>query len=162
MNIFFENLNEIDTSEAFFGTILFNNNSIVIPYINLGISNHILNLANHLKYVDYSYFVGTDIYYLKINQSIIINDLLNIDIDISESTYLGGMSIGETDSLYDIEIKAKIIFLQVKDNYRLTEITNMWIPVDCPNIKANMDPNKVNDFINNRNLPENIKKIILN
>ncbi|MDR6525495.1 hypothetical protein J2787_000865 [Chryseobacterium rhizosphaerae] len=157
--IYKENVDEIHTSEAYFGKILFLEGNLLIPYINLGISNHILNKNDDLRFIDYCYFIVTDMYYLKINEKIIINSL-NKGYDSTKSIYLGGSDLIKNQLIYDIELRGNNTFLQLKSSSKIGE--KFWTPIATPNFDKNMDENRVERFINNENLPENLLKIFRN
>ncbi len=148
-----ENLDEIHTSEAYFGKVLFFGKNLLIPYINLGISNHKLNESTNLKFIDYCYFIAVNIYYLKINENIVMNSL-NENYDSLQSIYLGGADLIENQLINDIELQAENIFLQLKPNSKLEE--KFWTPIKTPHFNENMDKNMVRRFVNNENLPEDL------
>lgn len=72
MIIINEDILEVNTVEAFYGNIILANNSFLIPYINLGLSDHTLNKGKTLKFIDYCYIIAEDINYLKFNKDAII------------------------------------------------------------------------------------------
>lgn len=149
-------LDEIDTSDAYFGKLLFRNNAILIPYINMGISNHILNKENHLQYIDYCYFIAVDLKFLKINNDIIINKLPT-KIDPLYSINLGGWDMLENQNVYDIEVQSDEKFIQLIDNSKISK--EMWVPIETPNFRKNMNKDKVELFINNKELPINLLQL---
>lgn len=151
--IFTEGIDEIDTFQSYFGKIIFKEDGILVPYINLGISNHRINPTQILMYVDFCYFVSEKISYLKINNRIIKNDL-KINYDSTKSIYLGGNDLLENQNIYDIEVQSQNSFLQLLETSLVSY--DQWAPVVTPNFETNMSFEKVNDFISNKNLPVNL------
>lgn len=155
--IFEQNLCEIDTSESYFGKIIKRNNDfLVIPYINLGIAEHELNRSTRLKYINYSYIVGLKLLFLKLNSEIIIDR--RGKYENIESIYLGGNDLIINQNVFDIEFKAKKSFLQLVESSQIRN--EHWMPIVTPNFPPNMEHILVDEFINNRNLPDNIKEIV--
>lgn len=157
--IYKDHIDEIDTSDAYFGKILITDNNLMIPYINLGISNHKLNEGDYLKFINYCYFVAIDCHFLKINNDIILSDLKN-KYNPLESIYLGGWDMLETQNIFDIEIQANNSFIQLVSNSEISK--KMWVPLKGTLFPMNLDVNSVNNFINNKNLPENLVDFKLN
>lgn len=151
--IFRNNLDEISTFDSYFGQIIFYNERMLIPYINLGISEHALNPQSKMKYIDYCYTVFIDINYLKINNNLIKDNLLD-KYDSKNSIYLGGEDLIADQDVFDIEVQAKDAFLQLNYNSKINE--KHWIPIKTPNFKKNMDDAVVKQFIKNENLPKNL------
>ncbi|WP_027373916.1 hypothetical protein [Chryseobacterium sp. UNC8MFCol] len=151
--IYSHDINEIHTSDAYFGHIIFTTKSLIVPYINLGISNHELNKNNSLKFIDYCYFVAVDFSFLKINNDIIRDDLSN-KYNPAESIYLGGFDMVGNQNIFDIEIQANKKFIQLINNSKI--IDKMWTPVEGTLFPMNLDINKVNTFISNKSIPKNL------
>ncbi|WP_237390918.1 hypothetical protein, partial [Chryseobacterium sp. KMC2] len=59
-----------------------------------------------------------------------------------------------------IELRGNNTFLQLKSSSKIGE--KFWTPIATPNFDKNMDENRVERFINNENLPENLLKIFHN
>lgn len=156
-NLIYENhLDEIDTSDAYFGKILFRNDAILIPYMNVGVSNHVLNKENRLQYINYCYFVATNLKFLKINNDIVI-DKLETKIDTLNSINLGGWDMFENQNIFDIEVQSDEKFMQLIDNSEISK--EIWVPIETPNFKKNMNEDEVRLFINNKELPINLSKL---
>lgn len=151
--IFRNNLDEISTFDSYFGKIIFYNERMLIPYINLGISEHVLNPQSKMKYIDYCYTVFIDIDYLKINNNLIKDNLLD-KYDPKNSIYLGGEDLIGDQNIFDIEVQAKDAFLQLNYNSEINE--KHWVPIKTSNFKKNMDEVVVKHFIKNENLPKNL------
>ncbi|MET3035874.1 hypothetical protein ABXT08_07230 [Chryseobacterium sp. NRRL B-14859] len=154
--IYKEFLEEISTFESYFGKVIQHNNKMLIPYISLGVSEHPLNKLSKMKYIDYCYTVFMGINYLKINDNILINNLFDT-YNLINSIYLGGNDLLGNQNIYDIEVQAENSFLQLSENYNISE--NYWTPINTPNFRKNMDENTVKNFINNKKLPKNLSII---
>ena len=138
---------EVDTCESYFGTFIFNNNNLIIPYINLGIAENELNPDKNLMFINYCYVVAKQVNVFRLNEN--SNKI--------ESQYFGGEGIGDIKDIYDIEVQAQQIQLYLLENYKLADIFHMWIPISE---NSNMNVGEVDDFINNRNLPDSLKRLV--
>ncbi|WP_281310592.1 hypothetical protein [Flavobacterium flavigenum] len=140
--IYTKELNELDSSESYFKIILCNKNVVVIAFVNLGISNHELNKESRLKHIDRSYIICYSVDFLKINNKILFDSGIN-----SESYYFGGYNIDNNNDVQDIEIKTSHLILKLCDDSKIE--ASYFIPIDTPNIKANMSLLDLNNFWNN-------------
>lgn len=67
MNIHKVETTQLDSFDALYKSVLFKNNNLVIPYINLGVVNNPLNgNKNELRYMSYCYIVCKNVSYLKV------------------------------------------------------------------------------------------------
>src|SRR5437763_13260307 len=65
--LFEEALEEIDSFEAYYKNVIFRNNCLVVPYINLGVSNHELSPGGkEMSFMNFAYLVFRDVSYLKV------------------------------------------------------------------------------------------------
>lgn len=149
--IFTNNLDEIDTADSYFGKIFIQDSKMLIPYINLGISNHELNPEKKLKYIDFSYLVLDKINYLKINNT---KELINDRCIDGESLYFGGSSLYDGNEIIEFEVQARHVFLQIAEEARISE--NLWIPRITPVYEPNLDLHMVRDFSDGKMLPDNL------
>ncbi|KAA5533744.1 hypothetical protein F0919_14525 [Taibaiella lutea] len=155
--IYQENLEEIHTFESYFGKTILSNKCLIMPYVNLGISDHELNPSSKMKYIDYCYVIALDFLFLKKNSDILLNNL-NQEYDSTKSIYLGGNDLIGDQGIFDIEFQSKKSFTQVVEGYQLS--SEQWLPVQTPNFKANMNPERIESFVQNKHLPNNIDEII--
>lgn len=130
----YNNLEEIDSSESYFKKIIINEEILVIAYINLGISNHMLNETQKNLHIDRSYLICTDIDYLKVNNNIIINKN-----NESSHFYLGGYDLD--NKISEIEIKSNNLMLKILSDTIISDY--YWTPIDTPNFKKNIDDDKL-------------------
>ena len=158
MRIIKEDIFEIDTMESFYGNLILFNNNLIIPYINLGLSDHILNKSDKLKFIDYCYIIAEKINYLKLNKDVIIEN--NKRDSTAYSLYLGGLGIGDITGIFDMEIQAKKLYLMYFEDYRLADLENMWKPSTYLDSKSNMDMERVNVFIRNKNLALELRRVL--
>lgn len=126
--IYNKNIDEIHTSDAYFCKILLAGKNLLIPYINLGISNHDLNRDDILKHINFCYTVFIDIDYLKIDGNLTKDNLLD-KYDSRNSIYLGGDDLLRNQNIYDIEVQAKNAFLQLRYDSKITEIIGYLLKI---------------------------------
>lgn len=126
----------IDTSESFRGSAIIWEDSIIIPLINLGISEHILNPTRQLAYIDFSYLLFQHF------SKVLLNQFTDLNIQTQNMTkrycYIGGSKAG------DLEVECKRAYLLVSTNIRLS--STHWYPDTTPYYKANLDLQQVNNF----------------
>lgn len=158
MQMYRDNIDEIHSFDARYKNVIFRNNNLIVPYINLGISNHPLNKNDKLKYLDYSYMVFINVTYLKV---FLGKPYIVIDQDSSTTKYyFGGDYLDYDRRIYnDMEIACSEAYLQTTE---ITNISNeMWMPFDTINFPNNMNETDVKGFFNNVYMPENIKQLIV-
>lgn len=158
MSIYRENVEEIHSFDARYKNVIFRNNNIVIPYINLGLAHHPLQLINHpMKFLDYSYMVFKDVFYLSV---FIENRYIVLDFNSDyKKFYFGGDYWDNGKNIFnDMHISCSEAYLQTLDFTQISE--NMWMPFDTVNFQVNMDLSLVNEFFNHKFIPENIKILI--
>lgn len=151
MQKFYDISDSIDTVDSFIGQILLKRDSIIIPYINLGIVQHALNYSSKLKFINFSYIYGFGLKLLKANNQIISNGLEGTYQE-KNSIFLGGSSLVDSQKqIHELELQASEVFLFLPHTYKIR--SNFWIPVNTPNFKRNMDEREVDDFIFNKHIP---------
>ncbi len=133
--IFSTNIDEIHTFEAYRGGIFKKDNDILIPFINIGVSKHPLNNSKTLQFIDYSYLLFEEVISLEWSIGYIDEELF----------YIGAQNI-ISDEQREIAIKCKRVSLVLKAESKLSP--NMWIPVDTPNFRPNLDKKYVDSFMN--------------
>ncbi|MBN8823208.1 MULTISPECIES: hypothetical protein [unclassified Spirosoma] len=126
----------IDTSESYRGSLVVREDSILVPIINLGISEHVLNPTNKLAYVDFAYL------FFKGFSKVLLNSFTDIKSKDTEKRYcyVGGSQAG------DLEVECNQTYLLLPTAGRLSP-TN-WYPDNTPFYKANLDSEQVNSFWN--------------
>lgn len=148
-----ENFDEITTFESFFKSTLMKGENFMIPYINVGISDHPLNPSNNLLHLNYSYIVCTGVLFIKYNGNIIYDETYG-KFDTCQIVYLGG-----TDLSINVNIEYQVIcknaFLQINEKTKLSK--EFWVPTQSA--KNNMDKQEVEDFFLLKNLPENLNSM---
>lgn len=158
MSIYRECVDEIHSFDARYKNVIFRNNNLVVPYINLGLAHHPLHLINHpMKFLDYSYMVFIDVVYLSV---FIGNRYVVIDlVQDFQRLYFGGdyWDIG-SKIFNDMQISCSEAYLQTLEFTQLSD--DMWMPFDTRNYPVNMDVSMVNDFFDHKFLPDNIKILV--
>ncbi|SFF10241.1 hypothetical protein [Spirosoma endophyticum] len=106
----------IDTSESFRGSAIIRDNSILIPLISLGISEHILNPTQQLAFIDYSYL------FFESFSRVLIDNIPDWESQDSQKRYcyVGGSEAGV------LEVECKQVCLLVPTNSRLSP--THWYP----------------------------------
>lgn len=157
-NIFDKDIQHIHSFDAFYKNVIFRNNKLIIPYINLGISQHPLNSSDKLMFIDFAYLVFKDIFYLDVfidgRRLKVINEL-----NQNEKFHFGGTYLDIHESIYnDMEISCKDAYLQTLNNSQLS--SEMWIPIKVPNYKKNIDDDTFFSFFQNKFIPSNITDLL--
>jgi hypothetical protein len=157
MEIFLkEGIHEIHSFDAYYKNAVITGDVLIIPYINLGVSEHPLNPSKELQYIDKAFIVFKEVCYLKAFREQLIEE---IDCINAETYYFGGSNLDKESNLIDMEIKAKEAFLLlIEKDYNLS--TSMWIPVNTPNFPSNMQNEEVEEFFNYGRFPIFIKNLI--
>lgn len=151
--VYQEYIEEIHSFDSYYVEIFHKKNSIVIPFINLGIRKHPLNVSTEMQFIDFAFMVFQNIYYFETTyEGVVINK------DRKDLQYFGGASLEEKSAVIDIIVGAEVIFLQLMRTSRLSK--EMWIPVDGTQKEINMDINIVKEFCNPLTYPSNVKQII--
>ena len=133
-------IEELYVAEMFSGQIFIESKQILIPCINIGVSEHPLNPEKDLKYIDFSYLFFDEVISLEFNK------IYTQIEDILENTFfMDTYDILKNDS-YQIEIRCKRISFIPSEKYRISK--KMWTPIKTPNFKPNLIYNDVHKFVN--------------
>lgn len=62
----FRLMDEVHSEDACHKNPVLRNNNLVVPYINLGISEHEFNRERNLKFIDFAYLVAINISFLSV------------------------------------------------------------------------------------------------
>jgi hypothetical protein len=159
MSIFQQAIHEIHSFDARYKNVIFRNNNIVIPYINLGVSNHPLHKSEKgMAFLDFSYMVFKDVSYL----SVYINKERYFVTSLEkreEIFYFGGDYMDSSDFIFnDMQICCKEAYLETVEITQLS--LAMWMPFPTPNFPQNMNGNTVEDFFNHKFMPMDIKHLV--
>lgn len=157
MSIHSDSIDEIHSFDARYKNVIFRNNNLIVPYINLGVSNHPLNKENKLKFLDYSYMVFIDVYYLKVYLK---KPYLVIDQGKPTVKYsFGGDYLDYDIMIYnDMEISCSEAYLQTLEFTNISD--EMWMPFNTKEFPMNMNETIVEAFFNNSFMPKNIHELI--
>jgi hypothetical protein len=151
--------NELHSFDGYYKNVILNNNNLIIPYINLGISNHEINPSQDLYFLNFAYLIFEKVNFLTVyinkKRLFIINRHHSDEIHNCGGAYLDY----EKAVFNDMEICSEKSYLQT---LKMSEISNkMWLPVDTPKYKINMNQNEVEQFYNYTFLPDHISALIL-
>lgn len=147
-NLYNTDIHELHSEDAYYRNVVLDNNKLIIPYINIGVSNHPLNEVAHMKYINFCYIMFVNVTYLSVylcNQRLIV-------LNKGKKTnmhYFGGTYLDRDCSIFnDMTICSESSYLQTID---LTEMTAgprfMWSMDYLSGIKS-VSEKTVNDFFN--------------
>jgi hypothetical protein len=127
-----DGVDEIDSFDAYYSNVYLDQRNLVIPYIDLGVTNHPLHRGDRLKYLDFAYMVFLGLRYLKVQRGVLSGD----KGEASKIFYFGGINL--TTRLSD----------------------TVWVPVESP--LRNLDQAKVAAFFRDEMMPESIRQLVTN
>ncbi len=158
MSIYYKSIEEIDSSEARYKNVIFKNNNLIIPYINLAVSNHPLNDSGNNLFLDYSYMVFLDVTYLTV--FIRANRYIVVDIKKNEDPfYFGGVYLDYEGYIYnDLEICCKKAYLRTLPFTQLS--FDMWVHSESQILNKNMNSSSVEKFFEGIYMPIEIRQLI--
>lgn len=148
---------EFDSFDSYYKNVQLTDFDLVIPYINLAVSNHELNQSDSpLKYIDRCYVILCDISYLKIyNKN---TPLINRNINLNQiELFFGGSNIGSNDFI-DMHVKCSYGYLRLLKDSTLS--SNLWIPINTPNFKQNISEKLLDNFFSVSNIMSVYKECI--
>lgn len=158
MSIYKESVEEIHSFDAKYKNVIYRNNNIVIPYINLGVSNHPLHREGKgMTFLDYAYMVFKDVLYLSVY---IKERYIVVDAEKREEIfYFGGDYLDNGNYIFnDMEICCKEAYLQT---LKITQLSHMmWVPFPTLNFPQNMDKDIVKEFFGHKLMPDNVIELI--
>jgi hypothetical protein len=154
--IYEQAFDEVVTFEAYYKKYFLTKEFFIIPYINVGVSNHPINNSNDLLHLSNCYVICEDIALVKLNGDVILD---NMELKFGEYrfVYIGGIDLN-SESGCTHQVLCKKAWLQTLDDTVLSK--DFWIPFDRPDRKANMDGVKADEFLTLKNLPKNIQSLI--
>lgn len=122
-NIFYEGMDEIDSFEAFYKEPKFVDNNFIIPYINLGISEHPLHTGKKMMYINFAWLVFIEIEYMEVfdEKTRKTNVWVNTSPPIKNINYFGGTDLNGINTYCDYGIQSKIAYLQLVSNSLVSE-----------------------------------------
>lgn len=140
--IFSDCSEEIDTSESYRGDLYEVDNDIIIPCINVGVSECLLNASKQLNYIDYCYLVFKDVTSVEVNAS---PKLLSGIFDKAKKLlYIGAVNITSDHRQGELEIECDNMYLVLKSDSKLSD--QMWIPIQTPYLTPNLSEKEVQKF----------------
>ncbi|RVU90829.1 hypothetical protein EH230_07940 [Flavobacterium columnare] len=135
--VYFDEFLEIVTSESLYGKPNLCQGDLIIPFINLAISNHQLNLSDELKYLNYSYVVCKNVVQVKLNGSLIYENN-GVNFKTYGFVYLSGSDFFIRKEVVEFSILCENKFLRTLD-YTLLSNSQWEINV--------LDKNILKDFL---------------
>lgn len=135
---YFNNFIEIVTSESLFGNPILFEGDLIIPYINLAVSNHELNLSDELKYLNYSYVICKNVVHIKFNGNLIYENN-GVNFKTYSFAYLSGS---------DFLIRKEVVEFSVLCENRFLRTLNYTLMSDSEWEIESLEKKTLNDFIN--------------
>lgn len=150
------NIDEFNTSEAYYGNPIIEDDYISIPYINIGLmKEHPLNFSNEQVFIDFCHLHIKEPKYVSVyERGVIRNKLDNYNQDYSK--WYSGFFIGDKTILdNEMEIQASDVYLIIPKDFKLSPKT--WIP-DFKEFKGqgNIEEKDVKAFLNRTPVLKNI------
>ncbi|HEY6900351.1 MAG TPA: hypothetical protein VI233_06905 [Puia sp.] len=147
----------VNTSEAYSKTTFFGKNTVVIPYINIGLMpDNPIN--NKQSTVDYSYYVLTGVESIFANGS---KEAITLNFDapngapITEYIGIGGY---ETNGGAELTIKCEGLLFYLPATSQIDFSGQAFIPIDTPYSNRNMEVDK--SFFELEQLPAELKTLL--
>lgn len=158
MNTYYESIDEIHTFDSMYKNVIFKNNSLVIPYLNLGVYGYhpLHQKKSDISYINFSYIVFVGVSFLKVYLD---KPYIIVDNGLDGDYYFGGIYLDSTTHVFnDLKIGSKYAFLQT---INISEVrSEMWdleISFGFPNL---IDKKEKESFFEHKYLPDNIRKIV--
>ncbi|RYU92632.1 hypothetical protein [Emticicia agri] len=136
--LFYEESDEINTSEGFRGAINIIDNHVIIPCINVGVAEHLLNPTKSNNFIDYSYLLYVNV------KSIHFNTVLDKRFEETEIYYNSCTNIIGAKQ-FEVSIECEKLCLIIRKNSRLS--TKTWIPIETPVFTPNLYESEVFEFL---------------
>lgn len=131
------NLDEIHSFESYFGQIVREHDSITIPYVNLGVSEHPLNKEEELKYLNKAHMVFEGV--------VSFEELYSLGNAKGLLTlYFGRYNVNKGEHR-EFKIVCNKAYLKLQEDSKLS--AKMWIPVETQNYRSNMDKSEIGEFL---------------
>jgi hypothetical protein len=152
--------NYVNTSDAYSDIIFFGTNNIAIPYINIGLMPD-NPITQKQSVIDYSYYVLTGLKSLKFQGTAgnldIAFSVLNGKNVIKEYLMVGGLN-GNIGAEIEIECENRFFYLTNYSTKR--DYPDLFVPLDTPNYRCNMNLERVKYFFSLSELPKEICEIL--
>ncbi|WP_344673612.1 hypothetical protein [Sphingobacterium kyonggiense] len=113
-------MDEIDTFNSYIGDIRIEGDVLSILFFNIGVSNHVLNEGENMKYIDRSVMVFNRV------SSFIEDYSLDVVADTGVRPYYVGGYLMKDGVHKEFQVLCADAFLKVPDDFRISE--NMWNP----------------------------------
>ncbi len=134
----------IDTVNSYRGNLHSYDSYVVIPHINLGVSDHPLNDSPSLKYINFCYLLFEGVSSINDTNKVVAK-LISEEIRLEQKYYyVGGINIESNEGDKEFEIECSRAYLVLKEDSKIT--STMWIPIETPRFKPNLLPEDVSAF----------------
>lgn len=157
MRIFEEAIDEIHSFDASYRNVILSNNNLLIPYINLGISNHPLNTSDEMYFIDFSYMFFLEVSFLNVYLFERAMNIINLRKPHHVRNYFGGEYLDYETHVYNgLEIYSSKAFLYLPSEAKLSK--EMWAIGSLNANPSNLNSKIINDFFSLKNVPPEIKR----
>jgi len=157
--LFEDNIDEIHSFDAYYRNVVLSNNNLVIPYINLGVSQHQVNPTSDLMFIDFALMIFEKVTYLDVFISGKRYKVIDQGKEPRSVYHFGGTYLDFNKGIFnDMEICSKKVYLQLLATSILSK--DMWRPIDSSKAKSNMGHLDVEYFFETNNFPENIRELL--
>lgn len=154
--LFLKPFDEVDTFESYYRNIIYRDNLLILPYINIGLSFHPLNPSKEHLNINKAYIVFIDACVNKINGG--LTEYCNkYSFENYKAIKISGTDI-EKDRHTELEVFYQRAFLQLLPSSQIRK--ERWVSIRTPNYKPNMEEKEVASFFSYQEMPENIKALL--
>lgn len=148
------NIQEIHSADAYYKNVLLQGDNLIIPYINLGISNHPLNDSERLAFLDYAYMVFKGVFYLDVFVSGNRYNVIERNA-LKEKYHFGGTYLDEQSKIFnDLTVSCEDACLCTLDFTKISDTE--WVPIHTRNFEVNLEREFVDLFFQNIYFPKEI------
>ena len=150
-------VNNIHSFDATYSNVIFRNNNLIMPYINLGIVNRCHDNANKMLFIDFAYMVFLNVTFLTVFQNNIRRTVINYNH--KDSIYFfGGHYLDYDIAIFnDLEICCDDSYLFFLNQSR--ESYEPYIPFETDRFIPNLDKKLVEEFFKNKFMPKDISEL---
>jgi hypothetical protein len=152
----------VNTSEAYSQIAFFGNNSIAIPYINIGLMPD--NPITHRQsFVDYSYYILNGVKSMEYGSAkgkLLFGFNLLIDEEPLIIEYIGLGNYKSVDA--EVKVDCQALHYYTFGTSKISMLPDDFIPYETLNFKQTLNTDEVEKFFSFQNIPNEIKTILGN
>ncbi len=153
-----------DSLDSYNKHIFIYRNHLIIPYINLQIiePNTIADFKEY-DFLDFSFIILKDVSYFTCDSlSFGMNQLFFGDKkENSRIDYFTANKLNKKIGSSEIKVEFVEEYLYFDRDVKIgNKMQNMWIPIETPNFKQNIETEIVNDFFDKKNIPTEVLALV--